>query len=59
MEKKTMMRISDGTWEPTTLNKQHFSFSQIVSMTNERSLELSGMILVDVGYIRIRAKECT
>lgn len=57
MEKKTMMRKSDGSWEPTKLNKQHFSFSQIASVTNEKSLELSGINQVDVGYKRIRAKE--
>lgn len=57
MNKKTVLRKSDGWWEPTMLNKKHFSFSQIVSMTNERSLELSGMNLVDYGYKSIRTKE--
>ena len=57
MDQKTVLRKSDGSWEPTTLNKQHFSFSQIASVTNGRSLELSDMNLVDIGYQSIRAKE--
>jgi hypothetical protein len=57
MEQKTMMRKSDGSWEPTTLNKQHFSFSQIASVTNEKSLELSGLNRVDAGYKSIIDKQ--
>jgi hypothetical protein len=57
MEKKTMMRKSDGSWEPIKLNKQHFSFSQIASVTNEKSLAVSGLNLVDASYKRIIDKQ--
>lgn len=49
MDKETVLRKSNGLLEPITLNKEQFSYSQITSVTNEKSLQLSDMKLVDIG----------